>query len=157
MLKPSRVAVAVGITVLLTGLGCSRDPLAGRRSLDLEQALHGHWSSTRELELAPNAVTWDTTDATERWGVELDRYIDAHSEPKVWAEMAGDRSWRTLSQNPDTGVIEIEAWPTAQPGKTVTIALRLDDTRNMLWEKLPSKKGQATVREWAYVNEQSSP
>lgn len=154
MLKPSRVAVAVGLTVLLTGLGCSHDPLAGRRSLDLEQALHGHWSSHRELDLGPGAAMWDTTGATERWHAEIDLYIDAQSEPKVWAGIGGDRHWQTRSQDSAAGMIEIETWPVDRSEKTTALELHLDGDRTTILEKLPSTKGQKGLREWNYINDQ---
>lgn len=157
MLKPSRVAAAVGITVLLTGLGCSRDPLAGRGSLDLEQALHGHWSSTRDLVLAPSADSWDTTGATEQWHAEIDRYINCQSDPKAWSEMAGDRNWQTQSQEPASDVIVVESWPLGRRAKTMLSEFKVDADRLQMLEKLPAQSGKSSLREWIYINADASP
>ncbi len=157
MLKTWGHSAVIGLSVLLGSAGCADDPLAGRQALDLEQALHGHWSSTRDLDLASDAAQWDTTGATERWHAEIDRYIDAQTESKGWSEMAGDRTWRTRSQDAAAGVIELETWPVGRPGKSTAVELRLDTDRKTLLEKLPSKKSRVTLREWTYVNADARP
>lgn len=148
---------ALGAAALLAVFGCGTDPLAARKSSDLEQALHGHWSSTRELDLATGAGPWDTAEATERWGAEIDRYIDARSKPGAWSEMAGERAWRTRSQAPATGTIEVETWSADQPDAVSMVELRFDTDRTTLLERLPPKSGRAVVREWIYVNDQAHP
>jgi hypothetical protein len=148
-------SAVVGIALFMSCAGCSKDPLAGRKALDLEQALHGHWSSTRDLELAPSAEPWDTTSATEQWHAEIDLYIDAQSEPKVWAGMGGDRNWRATSQDSTTGIIEVETWPVGQPTKTATIEMQFDASRITMLEKLPAKKSPHRAREWNYINDQA--
>jgi hypothetical protein len=157
MLKTWSHPAVIGLSVLLGIAGCADDPLAGRQALDLEQALHGHWSSTRNLELPNNAAAWDITDATEKWHAEIDRYIDAQTEPKGWSEMAGDRTWRTRSQDAAAGVIELETWPVGRPGKSTAVELWLDTDRKTMLEKLPSKKSRVTLREWTYVNADAQP
>ena len=145
---------AFGIAVLCACLGCGHDPLAARKSLDLTQALHGHWSSKRVLHLAQTAGPWDTTGAAERWNAEIDRYIDVRSEPKTWSEITGERGWRVRSQEPTTGIIAIETWPAGQPAETSTIELRFDALRATLLEQLPALEGQRALREWMYINDQ---
>ena len=157
MLKTWSRPAVIGLSVLLGTAGCADDPLAGRQALDLEQALHGHWSSTRNLELPKAATAWDTSDATEQWHAEMDRYIDAQSEPKGWSEMTGDRTWKTRSQDAATGMIEVETWPTGRSGKSTTVELRIDTDRSTMLERLPSQKGRVTLREWIYINADARP
>lgn len=147
----------IGLAVLLGGAGCSKDPTAGRQSLDLEQAFHGHWSSTRDLDLAPGAGPWDTSGATERWHTEIDLYIDAQSEPKGWREAAGDRGWRTRTQEPAGGLLEIETWVEGRPAKSTTRELQFSDDRSIVLERLRAKAGQPSVREWIYINADARP
>ncbi len=157
MLKTWSRPAVIGLSVLLGTAGCSDDPLAGREALDLEQAIHGHWSSTRDLELPAAAAAWDTTDATEQWHAEIDRYLDAQSQPKGWSEMAGDRNWKTQSQDAGDGTIKLETWSAGRPGKLATVELRLNTDRTTMLEKLPSKKSRVTLREWTYINADAQP
>lgn len=156
-MKPQRYFIPVLLALLLTSLGCSRDPLTGRQSLDLEQALHGHWSSTRDLVLASSADPWNTTSATEQWHAEIDRYIDCQSDPKAWSEMAGDRNWQTQSQEPGSDVIVVESWPLGRRAKITVTEFKLDADRLLLLEKLRAKSGKPAVREWIYVNADAAP
>lgn len=157
MLKPSKSPPAIGIAVLLGVLGCSRDPLAGRKALDPEAALHGHWSSTRDVELAPDAGRWDTANSTERPHVELDRFIDARTEPKAWIEVEGERGWQTESMDPTTGAITVKTWPAGRSAKQSVLELRFDAERSTLLERLPSGDDKSRLRLWNYINNQARP
>jgi hypothetical protein len=128
-----------------------------RSSLDLEQALHGHWVCTTEVTLGTSGNEWDLSGQPERHVIEMDRYVDARAADKTWAEATGDSSWRTLSQDPTTGEIIVATWSPANPKATRERTLRLDASRMTCLERLPSKNGQDAVQRWTFVNDQSSP
>lgn len=154
----SRISpAAIVIAVLLGSLGCGRDPLAGRRSLDLDQALHGHWSSTKQLDLASAAGSWDIENATQRSHIEIDRYIDARAEPKTWIDQEYERHWQSDSADPGTGDISVTTWTAGRPTNPSNVKLRFNEDRTVLLEKLPSTNEKVSIRVWTYINDQAIP
>ncbi len=156
-MKFGNCSAAVGALILLGGFGCGRDPVAGRRSLDLEQALHGHWSSTKQLDLAPAAAPWDVENASERSHVEIDLYMNARAEPKTWIDLKSERHWQSESADPHTGDIAITTWPAGRSAKPLRVELRLNDERTILLERLPSMNEKESIRVWTYINDQGIP
>lgn len=137
------------------GAGCSR-PASPREVGSLEQGLHGHWSSTHDIVLPAGSDPWDVSRGVEQEHVEIDRYIDARSEPKAWSEQQGDRTWRTVSQDAATGDITVET-RTAAPAEAATTTLRFDPQRNRLWERLRNDGGGLRLRVWNYINGETRP
>lgn len=144
------MAVAVALA------GCRRTG-DDRSTLDLEQAMHGHWCCTTQITLGPSTEDWDIDGRTEQSITETDRYVDARAPEKTWAEPSGELRWRTVSQTPETGEIVVTTWSPANPKATRKRVLRLDRGRTVCLELLPSEGPQRTVQRWTYVNGQSSP
>ena len=158
-MSASRHARVLALLILFAGgagTGCGRRE-SPRQAASVEQALHGHWSSTRELLLPAGAQPWDTAGATAEDRVEIDRYIDATPASRAWSEQAGDATWRPLSEDATEGAITVEIRPLANPDKPTTTVLRLDPDRRRLLEPLPPRNGRARVRVLDYVNEQARP
>lgn len=147
------VAVA---TVAASAVSCRR-PQTDRASLTLEQALHGHWACTAEFTLGTRADDWDMSGHPERTVIEMDRYIDARAADKTWAEVSGEWSWRTVSQDPTVGEIVVVTWLPTNPKATRERTLRLDASRTTCLELLPSKSGDRIVQRWTFINERSRP
>lgn len=149
------MAVLLLLAVVATA-GCRR---AGedRSTLDLEQALHGHWCCVAQITLGPDAGDWDVVGRPEQSIIEIDRYVDARAMEKTWAEAGGDLRWRTVSQTPETGEIVVATWSPANPNATRKRVLRLDRARTACLELLPSKGTERTVQRWTYINGPSSP
>jgi hypothetical protein len=153
----SAAAATFAIGLLVVAFGCGGDPLAARRRLDLEPALHGHWSCSRETVLDNGAAGWDSPGATEREIVEIDRYVDASTEDKAWGDPSGDFRWTTVAQDPATGSITVNLRPVADPQATEQRELRLDAGRTTLLERVKGTGGSVVVRCWNYINADSRP
>ena len=142
--------------VVIAVAGCRRSG-EDRSTLDLEQALHGHWSCVAQIPLGPDVGDWDVVGRPEQSIIETDRYVDARAIEKTWTEAAGGLTWRTVSQTPETGEIVVATWSPANPNATRKRVLRLDRARTTYLELLPSKGPERTVQRWTYINGQSSP
>ncbi len=149
------MAVLLLLAVVATA-GCRRKG-EDRSTLDLEQALHGHWCCVAQITLAPDTEDWDVVGRPEQSIIEADRYVDTRAMEKTWAETGVDLRWRTVSQTPETGEIVVATWSPANPNATRKRVLRLDRARTTYLELLPSKGPERTVQRWTYVNGQSSP
>ena len=149
-------ATALLLLVVIAVAGCRRSG-EDRSTLDLEQALHGHWSCVAKITLEPNPEDWNVEGRPEQSIIEIDRYVDARAEEKTWGELAADFRWRTVSQTPETGEIVVATWSPANPKVTRRRVLRLDRGRTTCLELLPSEGSQRTVQRWTYINGKSSP
>ena len=149
-------ATALLVLVVIAVAGCRRSG-EDRSTLDLEQALHGHWSCVAQIPLGPDVGDWDVVGRPEQSIIETDRYVDARAIEKTWTEAAGGLTWRTVSQTPETGEIVVATWSPANPNATRKRVLRLDRARTTYLELLPSKGPERTVQRWTYINGQSSP
>lgn len=119
--------------------------------------MHGHWSCTAEFNLGTGGDDWNISGRPERTVVEIDRYIDSRAADKTWAEVSGEWSWRTVSQNPTIGTIVVTTWSPANPKATRERTLRLDASRTTCLEQLPSKSSARVVQRWTFINERSHP
>jgi hypothetical protein len=147
---------ALLLLVVIAVAGCRRSG-EDRSTLDLEQALHGHWSCVAKITLDLNPEDWNVDGRPEQSIIESDRYVDARAEEKTWGELAGDLRWRTVSQTPETGEIVVATWSPANPKVTRRRVLRLDRSRTTCLELRPSEGPQRTVQRWTYINGKSSP
>jgi hypothetical protein len=147
---------ALLLLVVIAVSGCRRVG-EDRSSLDLEQALHGHWSCTSQISLSPDAEDWDVVGRPEQPIIEIDRFVDVRSVDKTWVEQSGDLRWRTVSQTPETGEIVVTTWSPANPKATRRRVMRFDRERKAYLELLPSKGPERTVQRWTYINGQGSP
>jgi len=152
----NRATVLAVVVLAATAAGCTRT-VKPREFAGLEQALHGHWSSTRDVVLPAGSDPWDVSRGVEQEHVEIDRYIDARSEPKAWSEQEGERTWRTVSQDAATGDIVVETWPLAAPADASTTVLRFDRTQNRMWEQSPKNERGGRLRAWDYINDEAHP
>jgi hypothetical protein len=142
--------------VVIAVSGCRRSG-EDRSTLDLEQALHGHWSCTSQMSLTPDSEDWDVVGRPEQSIIEIDRYVDARAMEKTWAEQNGDLRWRTVSQTPETGEIVVTTWSPANPKATRRRVMRFERERKSYLELLPQKQSERIVQRWTYINGQSSP
>ena len=144
------------LLVVIAVAGCRRSG-EDRSTLDLEQALHGHWSCVAQITLGPDVGDWDVDGRPEQSIIEMDRYVDARAVEQTWAEPAGNLLWRTVSQTPETGEIVVATWSSSNPNVTRRRVLRVDRARTACLELLPSKGTERIVQRWTYINGLSSP
>jgi hypothetical protein len=147
---------ALLLLAVVVAAGCRRSG-DDRSTLDLEQALHGHWVCVAQITLGPDSEAWDAVGRPEQSIIEMDRYVDARAVEKTWAEQSGDLRWRTVSQTPETGEIVVATWSPANPKVTRRRVLRVDRERKAYLELLPQKQSERIVQRWTYINSLSTP
>jgi hypothetical protein len=148
-------SIALAIACLACGCGGPRPP--DRSGIAPEQAVHGHWVSTKETVRGPDPSPWEGPVKEEIVAVETDLYVNAEDAEKTWLTAADEATWRTVSSDTATGEIVVELTAASEGGRPTRRRLRIDASRSEMLEMVSDTGGEVKIRTWTYIDPQPRP